>query len=150
MSHDEIVAGVTETLLDYCDCVDEARCEDFARLFCEDGVFAEGQPAVGRAHIEGRVRKLLSTMSATSHHLSNIRIQPGPDGTTARSRAHIYAWHQRPDGSQFEVWGRYVDELRLEDDGRWRFAHRAVQLTGARGIDIADTGRLPSTAATAD
>jgi ketosteroid isomerase-like protein len=143
MDHSQVVAGVTETLLDYCDCVDEARGEDFASLFVEDGVFAEGKPAVGRAHIEGRFRKLLGPLVSTTHHLSNIRVFPGVDGRTASARSYIYAWHERRDGSQFEVWGRYVDDLRLEDDGRWRFVRREVQMAGGRGVEIEGLARLP-------
>ncbi|MEZ5262648.1 MAG: nuclear transport factor 2 family protein [Acidimicrobiales bacterium] len=142
-AHDEVVAGVTTTLLDYCDCVDENRPEDFAALFVEDGVFAEGDPALGRAHIEARFRKLLRPMTATTHHLSNIRVFPGEDGNTATARAHIYAWHQLADGNQFEIWGRYVDELRLEPDGRWRFVRREVQVAGAKGIEVSGLTRLP-------
>jgi uncharacterized protein (TIGR02246 family) len=143
MDHREIVAGVTETLLDYCDCVDEARAADFAALFVEDGVFAEGRPAVGRAHIERRFHKLLEHLVATTHHLSNVRVRPAADGRTATSQAHIYAWHERRDGTQFEIWGRYVDELRLEGDGRWRFVRREVQVAGARGVDVTGLARLP-------
>ena len=143
LQHREIVAGVTETLLDYCDCVDEARAADFAALFVEDGVFAEGRPAVGRARIEDRFRKLLAPLVATTHHLSNIRVRPGTDGRTAAARAHIYAWHQRVDGTQFEIWGRYVDDLRQEEDGRWRFVRREVQVAGGRGVDISGLARLP-------
>jgi hypothetical protein len=72
-----------------------------------------------------------------------IRVDPGADGTTAKARSLIYAWHQPADGNEFEIWGRYVDDLRLEDDGRWRFARRDVQLAGARGIEMDGLSRLP-------
>ena len=143
-----IVEGVTRTMLDYCECVDEGRAEDFAQLFAEDGTFAEStRPAVGREQIERRFRRLLSSLSATSHHLSNVRVEPGPDGRSASARAYVYAWHQANDGSQFEIWGRYVDELRLEADGRWRFTHRQVLVAGGHGIDVSTFPRVPRASA---
>lgn len=143
MERSEIVDGVTATLLDYCECVDEGRAAEFAQLFAEDGVFAESaKPAVGREQIERRFRRLLASLTATSHHLSNVRVAPGPDGRTASARSYVYAWHQAHDGSQFEVWGRYVDELRLEADGRWRFTHRQILVAGGRGIDVSSFPRL--------
>lgn len=144
MDRSEIVEGVTRTMLDYCECVDEGRAADFAQLFTEDAVFAESaKPAIGREQIERRFRRLLSSLTATSHHLSNVRVEPGTDGRTASARAYVYAWHQANDGSQFEVWGRYVDQLRLEDDGRWRFTQRQVLVAGAHGIDASTFPRLP-------
>ncbi len=147
MDRSEIIEGVTRTLLDYCECVDEGRPAEFALLFADDGVFADSaKPAVGREQIERRFRRLLASLTATSHHLSNVRVEPGADGRTASARSYVYAWHQAGDGSQFEVWGRYVDQLRLDDDGRWRFTHRQILVAGGRGVDVSAFPRLPRAA----
>ena len=140
---DTVTAGVTATPLDYCEYVDEGRAHDFAELFAEDGEFAESStPAVGRAHIEKRFRRLVRSLAATSHHLSNVRVEPGPDARTATASSYMYAWHERLDGSQFEIWGRYQDSSRLEGDGRWRFVRRQIIVAGGRGIDVVPFARV--------
>ena len=129
MDRSAVVQGVTDTLYDYCTFGDEARLNDFVALFCEDGCF-------GRFERHARIRKvaaaLLNTWSASSHHITNIRVTPISD-TEASSLSSVYAWHQRLDGSQYESWGRFVDRLRFED-GRWRFVDHQVQMAGYHGI----------------
>ena len=98
-------------------------------MFCDDGSFGS---FVGHANIRKLAAYLLNTWSASSHHITNIRVQPISD-TEASSICSIYAWHQRTDGTQYESWGRYLDRLRF-DDGRWRFAERKVEMAGYRGI----------------
>lgn len=141
MTDDEVVAGVTATLLDYCYLLDEKRLDEFVQLFTEDVEFEEGGLARGRAHVRGKVRKLLAMFDRLSHHLSNVRVvRTGPQ--TASASSYIYAWHQLLDGRQLEIWGRYVDEHRFED-GRWKIARRTVQMQGARGIDDLALLRVP-------
>lgn len=143
-SDQEVIQGVTNTLLDYCRLLDEKRVDEFAALFTEDCVFEEGKPAVGRAHVRAKVRKLLKTFDALSHHLSNIRVTPtGPD--TADALSYIYAWHRLTDGGQLEIWGRYVDQLKLDGD-RWRIHHRVVQVQGWKGLDELPLARVPQAA----
>ena len=43
---EKIRQGVTDTLLDYCQFVDEKRLDEFADLFSENCVFDEGAPKV--------------------------------------------------------------------------------------------------------
>lgn len=129
-----VVAGVTETLYDYCTFLDEKRLDDFASLFTADCHFEEGSVAIGRDHIRGKVRKLLLMFDALSHHLSNVRVRrTGPD--TAEAVSHIHAWHRWNDGSQLKLWGRYVDKLRFED-GRWKYVEHIVLLQGSEGGDV--------------
>lgn len=141
MTDDEVVLGVTATMLDYCYLLDEKRLDEFVALFTEDVAFEEAGMAQGRAHVRGKVRKLLAMFDRLSHHLSNVRVErTGPD--TARASAYIYAWHQLSDGRQLEIWGRYLDEQRYED-GRWKIARRTVQMQGARGLDDLELMRVP-------
>jgi hypothetical protein len=129
----DVVSGVTDTLYDFCTFIDEARLDDFVMLFCEDGCFDGGRPRVGREKIRNLAAYLLNAWAASSHYITNVRVQPV--GTSeASSICSVYAWHLRTDGSQYESWGRYVDRLRLED-GRWRFVERKVQMAGYRGVD---------------
>ncbi len=135
--------GVTETLLDYCQFVDEKRLDEFAELFIEDCYFDEGGVYEGRAAVRKVVGKLVSGFARMSHHLSNIRIwSTGPDQAEALS--YIYAWHERKDGQQFEIWGRYQDVLRKDED-RWRFCRRMVQAQGFKGLDQLPISPVPLT-----
>jgi hypothetical protein len=133
MDRDAVVRGATETLLDFCTFADEARIDDFVSLFCEDGRFDPGRPFEGHSRIRQLAAALMSSWAASSHHITNIRIGPISE-TEASSVCSIYAWHQRPDGTQYESWGRYIDRFRF-DEGRWRFVERKVQMAGYRGIE---------------
>ncbi len=137
----EVRDGVTETLLEYCQFVDEKRIDDFAELFAQDCYFDEGGVYESRAAVRKVVSKLVAGFAHMSHHLSNIRVwSTGPGEAEALS--YIYAWHERKDGTQFEIWGRYVDVL--HDDGdRWRFRRRIVQMQGAKGIEDLPIGQVP-------
>ena len=141
-SRSQIVEGVTETLLGYCQFLDEARVDEFVDLFTEDCVMEEGKKAVGRKEVEAGVRRVIGLFQATSHHLSNVRVTPtGP--TSADSLAYCYAWHLEHNGNHVEIWARYTDRLRLEEDGRWRFEYRKVQIFGFRGRDSLPLDRVP-------
>jgi 3-phenylpropionate/cinnamic acid dioxygenase small subunit len=141
MTTDDVVRGVTDVLLDYCTFVDEARLDEFVALFCEDGLFDAGRPFAGHASIRRLAAYLFNGWSATSHHITNIRVTSEGE-SEASSVCSVYAWHQRPDGSQYESWGRYVDRLRM-DDGHWRFVERKVQMAGYRGVDDQGVAPLP-------
>ena len=137
----EVRDGVTDTLLDYCQFVDEKRLDDFAGLFIEDCYFDEGGIYESRVAVRKVVGKLVSGFARMSHHLSNIRVwSTGPGQAEAMS--YVYAWHERNDGVQFEIWGRYLDVLR-DDGDRWRFCRRVVQAQGFKGIDELPIGRVP-------
>ena len=130
----DVVTAVTDTILDYAEYVDTCEPAKWAALFCQDGVFDEGRVVQGREHLDRHVRKLLGLFTATAHHMSNIRVRRTGD-QTATATSYVYAWHRKTDGDDFEVWGRYRDELRVED-GQWRFASRRVEMFGSRGWDI--------------
>ena len=134
MSDADAHAAITDTILNYAEYVDACETEKWAALFCNDATFDEGREVQGRAQIEVLLPKLLRLFSATSHHISNIRIN-----RTANDRAsatsYVYAWHRKHDGTDFEFWGRYVDHLAFEE-GAWRFSSRKVQQFGARGLNI--------------
>jgi 3-phenylpropionate/cinnamic acid dioxygenase small subunit len=131
----EVTAAVTETLLDYAEFVDTCEADKWADLFCADGRFDEGRIVEGREALAVHVRKLLRFFDATAHHISNIRVTRTGDDTATAS-CYVYAWHRKTDGDDFELWGRYLDEMRVED-GRWRFASRRVEMFGSRGWDVA-------------
>ncbi len=127
-------AAITDTILNYAQHVDAGESEKWAQLFCRDATFDEGRAVQGRAEIEALLPKLLKLFSATSHHISNIRIHRTADDQ-ASATSYVYAWHRKHDGTDFEFWGRYVDQLAFEDEA-WRFSSRKVEQFGARGLNI--------------
>ena len=74
MSDADAHAEITETILSYAEYVDSGESEKWAQLFCKDATFDEGNAVQGRAQIEALLPKLLKLFTATSHHISNIRI----------------------------------------------------------------------------
>ena len=134
MSDADAHAEITETILSYAEYVDSGESEKWAQLFCKDATFDEGNAVQGRAQIEALLPKLLKLFTATSHHISNIRINRASTNE-ATATSYVYAWHRKHDGTDFEFWGRYIDLLAFEDDA-WRFSSRKVEQFGARGLNI--------------
>ncbi len=124
----------------YAEGVDDGDREAVAALFTDDCVFrAFAGPkgtAEGRAAVEVLLGRLLGTFRATSHHVSNLRLDfVGDDEATGRTSLH--AWHafvdDRPDGL---LWGRYVDRFVRTPDG-WRLAERELRIAGERDFPFA-------------
>ena len=127
-SPDPLVAA-TALFCDYAVATDEARTDDFAALFSEDGVFFSDD-IVGRKAIASHCAMLLSRMERTSHHISNVRVL-SVEGGEAKVDAYVYAWHVMNGGEIWEVWGRYFSTLRRVD-GRWLFADHRIRSAGVR------------------
>lgn len=127
-------AAITDTILNYAEYVDAEENETWAQLFCSDATFDEGSAVQGRAQIEMLLPKLLKLFSTTSHHISNLRISRTANDH-APATSYVHAWHHKLDGTDFEFWGRYVDQLAFEDDA-WRFSSRKVEQFGSRGLNI--------------
>jgi len=123
---------VETLLLDYCDHLDTADVAAVVALFHDDAVVDAGpaQTVVGHDALDRFFRdRLVGTYAATSHHLSNVRITlAAPDAASAS--CSVQAWHQRHDGTQLLLWGRYVDEIERRR-GRWCFARRTIRIAGS-------------------
>lgn len=135
---------ITETLLDYCEYVDRNDPTTLVRLvFTEDAAFELGstRAVIGREELAKMFAKTLAAFSATSHHLSNVRIGFVGD-EAAESSAYVYAWHRTLDGQQVEVWGRYHDRVRLTLEG-WRIERRHLSMAGSHGWDAAPFEPVP-------
>ncbi len=119
-------------LFDYAFHLDMNHPDQIAALFTEDCYVAYGPDfgAEGREAYRKTLGGIGSFFAATSHHVSNIVIDFGPDLATARVRSVLYAWHRytrdRPDGHFF---GQYHDDLVRTEDG-WRFARRELRAAG--------------------
>lgn len=130
---------ITETLLDYCELVDRNDPEALVeRVFAPDGAFELGssRAVVGRENLAKMFSKTLAAFTATSHHLSNLRISFAESVSGAPGRAHatafVYAWHRTVGGDRVEVWGRYADTL-VRTEAGWRIQSRRATTAGADG-----------------
>jgi hypothetical protein len=133
----------------YCFHFDRNEPELVAALFTDDAVVDYGPEAetiVGAAAIGPTIAVgLARTFAATSHHVSNIRIDfDGPD--RARGVAYLYAWHRYCDGSpDGELWGQYHDRFERTPAG-WRISELVLRVAGAVDFHRATThpiGRRP-------
>lgn len=125
-----------------------ARCADLndpgaqSEVFAEDGrvKFHPGGWTVGRAAVADTLRTALTRYARTSHHVSNVEISfTGPDSATAQSV--VLAWHTRVDGSEWTLYGRYVDEWVRTPLG-WKLGAREIRAAGAAGRDVSELNPL--------
>ncbi|SEO98119.1 nuclear transport factor 2 family protein [Amycolatopsis saalfeldensis] len=126
------IEQVRRLLFDYAFHLDMNHPDEIAALFTEDCYVSYGPDfgAEGRPAYRETLGGIGSFFAATSHHVSNIVVDFGPDLATAKVRSVLYAWHKytkdRPDGHFF---GQYHDELVKTADG-WRFARRELRAAG--------------------
>ncbi|MFC2153790.1 nuclear transport factor 2 family protein [Actinomycetota bacterium] len=104
---------------------DRNEPELVAELFTGDALVDYGPefpPIQGRESVADRIRPGLDDIfEATSHHISNVMIDPtSTDRATAI--AYVYAWHRYRDGSpDGHLWGQYHAIAHRISDA-WRFA----------------------------
>ena len=139
-------AEITAVMAAYARWADLNQPERQAGLFI-DGCRVSYHPGdwiAGRAALTEKLRTALTGYAKTSHHVSNIEIDfEGPGTATAQSA--VIAWHRRPDGSEWTLYGRYVDRWTRTQEG-WRLAERELRAAGAVGRDdrqLPPLGRAP-------
>ena len=126
---------ITAVMAAYARWADLNRPERQAATFVEDCrvSYHPGDWITGRAALTGQLRTALAGYAQTSHHVSNIEIDfEGPD--TAAAQSAVIAWHRRYDGSEWTLYGRYVDRWTRTEAG-WRLAERELRAAGAVGRD---------------
>ena len=134
-------AQIAAAMATYARCADLNLPDEQAMTFAPDarasyhpGVWIEGRDAVAAA-----MRGSLARYQATSHHVGTIEITfDGADSATAEST--VIAWHRRLDGSEWTLYGRYVDRW-VRSEGSWLIAERVLRAAGAAGRDVSE---LPS------
>lgn len=122
------VAGV---LADYARHVDAADIDAVAALFHPNASVDYGphHRRTGRDDIAVMFGQMLSSVSSTSHHISNLRTSP--DGERVNSQAYVMAWHLLADsGERMDVYGRYDDVL-VRLDGRLVIVERVLWVHGS-------------------
>jgi uncharacterized protein (TIGR02246 family) len=126
---------ITAVMAAYARWADLNQPERQAGLFIEDCrvSYHPGDWITGRTALTERLRTALAGYAQTSHHVSNIEIDfEGPD--TAAAQSAVIAWHRRHDGSEWTLYGRYVDRWTRTGPG-WRLAERELRAAGAVGRD---------------
>jgi hypothetical protein len=135
--------AITDVLHAYCEAVDGLRLDDLVTLFTPDcrydrglGRVAEGPEAV-REWVAGALARYV----ASSHHLTNVRIEL-VDEESARASSYVQVFMRYAgSGDVAQLWGRYRDRL-VRRDGRWLIAERELRVAGWTGPRDAD-GRAP-------
>ena len=126
---------ITAVMAAYARWADLNQPERQAATFAADGrvSYHPGEWTAGREALTDKLRTALAGYAQTSHHVSNIEIDfEGPD--TAAAQSAVIAWHRRHDGSEWTLYGRYVDRWTRTDAG-WRLAERELRAAGAVGRD---------------
>lgn len=120
----------------YVDRVDALDVQGLRVLFLDEataelfGFVREGGDAIVR-----HLGRALGTFEATSHHVSNAIVTV--EGDWASISASVYAWHRRPAGEWWQVWGRYLVDLRRTGAG-WKILR--LVLVGIGGGPDGDAG----------
>jgi len=131
------IAAIEDVMLEYCDAFDEGRIEDVVAQFTVDCKFDLGNGDVrhGREALHEFLSMRAGLYSATSHHVSNVRIRlRDTDGATATSYVYARSWHR---GTEFtsELWGRYRDVL-TKVDGVWQISERQLRAAGSARFPV--------------
>lgn len=120
---------IEDLMIRYADRIDANDPDGAAACFAPDGIGNYWGIEKGREAIAERLRGILRGFTATSHHLTNLKIEIAGDSATAQS--YVYAFHRlRTTGEPMHYWGRWVDRLVLVD-GEWLFAERTVVGVGS-------------------
>ncbi len=97
----------------YADAIDRADIPALLALFTPDAVW-EYSPTVlrhGHAEMEGFFQERLRAFDRTSHNVHAPIVRRGAEAGTFTSRAYFIGMHRLRDGTDYCVWGRYLDHL---------------------------------------
>ena len=132
--------AISDVIHAYCRGVDTIDVESVAALFTTDCVVdygpGLGAPTHGNELLAQRLATGLPRFAATSHHVSNIEIDLGPDGSSASTITYLMAWHRYPDDRPDAIlYARYHDRF-VQSDGRWLIAERVLRVAGQQDFDV--------------
>ena len=93
----------------------------------EHGVRYKGKQALG-SFIEGHTH---APNAWHKHFLVESRVTFADQLTSANAASYFARLDDRNDERIIMAFGRYIDDLKLGDDGMWRFSSRIVQVESA-------------------
>ena len=130
-------AAIADLLYAYAWHFDRNEPEELGELFTDDARIDYGPEfpdVIGRAEIIAAVgRGLNEVFTASSHHVSNVRISPdGPQ--EAEVTAYVYSWTSyrsgAPDG---DMWGQYHCRVRAGATG-WQISEMVLKVAGIKNF----------------
>ena len=126
--------AIEKLMVRYAERIDANDPVGAASCFAEDGIGHYWGAYKGRAAIAERLTGILDAFAATSHHLSNIKLEINGDQATGLS--YVYAFHRYAESfDPMHYWGRWVDTI-VRVDGEWLFAEREV--VGVGRLELGD------------
>src|ERR1700742_943786 len=145
----EAERDILDTMYRYAHTIDVGDSDGCADCFTEDGVFnvttrLDGyEPYVvsGRAQLRDFVEHHTRPPALWHKHMI-VEPRITIDGDTATGETYFLVLMDHEDEPIVRVFGRYLDKLRRESDGRWRFAERQPYLESIRhGLPPCADGR---------
>jgi len=123
--------AIRELVLHYSRGVDRKDASLLRDLYTADAVDNHGNSFSGPASAYcDFLEQSFPYMRYSGHHACNHMISVDVDAGTGQGEVYAMAWHVIPDGQGGWLLDfmcvRYLDQYRLEADGRWRFARRDV------------------------
>jgi uncharacterized protein (TIGR02246 family) len=132
LSFADVAEGVRATLAEYTQALDDGRTDDVVATFCADGVIdlpgmgvVEGTAALREAYTKVEPRR------PQRHLVLNTHVRGWSD-TEATAVSDVVFLLLGREAWKVLLVGRYEDVLRNED-GVWRFAHRAATFITPEG-----------------
>ncbi len=139
------VEAVRRTVATFCLRVDEYDMPGLADVFTVDCRVdygpGRGGPLAGRAAVVARIARGQAEFRRTHHQLGQSVVDL--DGDLAHAITYVTAWHEDWEGGVSEVRLRYLDDLRRDDDGRWRILRRDVVASGIVGFPGVEWNYVP-------
>lgn len=144
MSGDDVAAAlravldrqaVVDVVARFCDCLDRHDIPGLVEVFTTDCTTdygpARGGPTTGREATIARIGRGQAAFRRTHHQLGQSVVRL--DGDLAHACTYVTATHEDTDGTVSRVHLRYVDSLRLTQDG-WRIHHRIAEACVVDGM----------------
>jgi ketosteroid isomerase-like protein len=144
--------AVLRRLHAYAHAIDYGDEAGWVDCFCEDGVF----DIRGRGGTDGYTRKVSGRAALAEfvsfhsrapeayHKHCIVEPQITVDGDTAHAESYLFVMVDVETEPVVRVFGRYVDTLRKEPDGKWRFELRIAEVESViRDLPPLAYARLP-------
>jgi 3-phenylpropionate/cinnamic acid dioxygenase small subunit len=124
----EAIEGVRAIIVAYTESCDAALLDEWRATFLDDGVLQVKEAIYRGKDIDLLFRARVGTKlrereegRRTRHHLTSQGIKIQADGS-----ANAWTYFQLLRNGEMEETGIYFDQLRRNDDGAWKLAHRNV------------------------
>lgn len=130
------IQGVRRTFAEYAIFTDSARIDEFSTLFTAEGEFVlpDGSSTVGpaaiRALLLGHQQYFRANPTAAPPGFLRHQITTENIEILGQKSAKSESYFVTMTAHHADHWGRWIDDLVQESDGRWRFKRRVVLTEG--------------------